>query len=375
MKTILTTSKSLSAPPILTSIMEPVSELKHEPDIKYYPQPIGIPYIKHNDGFCKIPFNAIINGLNNKYSCLNKIGGGAFSNVYKVKNINSDKDYALKIIRDTSKYKNYAIKETDILLKINNRNNNIIEFIEVFNYGTTLCFIFELYNHNLYNILKANNMKPFDINSLYIISISLLDGLLFLQNNHIMHCDLKPENIVTDGTNYKIIDFGSSIYSYEITNYTYIQSRYYRSPKCVLSSGKLDCDIDHWSLGCIMFELATGYPLFYAKNEYWLLYSQLCVIDIPSQYIMTATDLRDNMYNFKYNTWNFTKAIKKKTIKDLLNKKNEIYINYSNTEQLWITNETDGLLFLINECIHQHFNINGSNLYKIISTFKPYINN
>ena len=90
---------------------------------------------------------------------------------------------------------------------------------------------------------------------------------------------------------------------------------------------------------------------------------------------MTATDLRNNMYNFKYKTWNFTKAIKKKTIKNVLNKKNNIYINYSDTEQVWITNETDGLLFLINECIHQHFNINGSNLYKIISTFKPYKNN
>ena len=56
---------------------------------------------------------------------------------------------------------------------------------------------------------------------------------------------------------------------------------------------------------------------------------------------MTATDLRDNMYNFKYKTWNFTKAIKKKIIKDLLNTKNKIYINYSNTEQVWITNETD----------------------------------
>ena len=137
---------------------------------------------------------------------------------------------------------------------------------------------------------------------------------------------------------------------------------------CIIIGASWGCDIDHWSLGCIMFELATGYPLFRAKNEYWLLYSQLCIIDIPSHYIMTATDLRDNMYNFKYKTWNFTKPIKKQSIKNLLNK------NYSDTEQLWIINETNGLLFLINECIHTHFNIkNDYNLYKIITTFKPYI--
>ena len=107
MKTIkLSSIKSLSAPPILTSIMETALVMNPEhKHVLYESQPIGIPYIKHTDGYCKIPYNTIINGLNHTYSCLNKIGGGAFSNVYKVKNINSDKDYALKIIRDTSKYK------------------------------------------------------------------------------------------------------------------------------------------------------------------------------------------------------------------------------------------------------------------------------
>ena len=363
-------TKSFSAPPILSSIhkLEPI----HEPELHH----IGIPYIKHGNGYCKIPFNTIINGLNNKYCCLNKIGSGAFSNVYKVKNINTDKDYALKIIRDYSKYKRNAIKESEFLLKINKKNNNIIEFIEVFNYGTTLCFIFELYKNNLYNILKANDMKPFIIDSLYIIGISLTDGLLFLQKNQIIHCDLKPENIVTDGTNYKIIDFGSSIYSYENTKYTYIQSRYYRSPKCVLAMNNLECYIDHWSFGCIMYELATGIPLFCAKNEYWLLYLHLGIIEIPSHYIMPGTDLCTKAYNFNSNTWKFNKDIEKKTIKDLLNKRNKTHNNYTTNEQLWITNETNGLLFIINECIHQHFNIkNPSNLYKIITTFKPYINN
>ena len=43
--------------------------------------------------------------------------------------------------------------------------------------------------------------------------------------------------------------------------YTYIQSRFYRSPEVILGL-PYEMAIDMWSLGCILAELATGYPLF-----------------------------------------------------------------------------------------------------------------
>lgn len=49
--------------------------------------------------------------------------------------------------------------------------------------------------------------------------------------------------------------------------YTYIQSRFYRSPE-VLVGLPYTSAIDMWSLGCIAAELFLGLPLFPGSSEY-----------------------------------------------------------------------------------------------------------
>lgn len=58
----------------------------------------------------------------------------------------------------------------------------------------------------------------------------------------------------------QVIDFGSSCFEGEQV-YSYIQSRFYRSPEVMLGLGYATA-IDMWSLACILAELYTGYPLF-----------------------------------------------------------------------------------------------------------------
>jgi dual specificity tyrosine-phosphorylation-regulated kinase 2/3/4 len=58
----------------------------------------------------------------------------------------------------------------------------------------------------------------------------------------------------------KVIDFGSSCFVDE-RMYTYVQSRFYRSPEVILGLA-YGCEIDMWSFGCILAELFMGYPLF-----------------------------------------------------------------------------------------------------------------
>lgn len=48
--------------------------------------------------------------------------------------------------------------------------------------------------------------------------------------------------------------------------YTYIQSRFYRSPEVILGH-PYSMAVDMWSLGCILAELYTGYPLFPGESE------------------------------------------------------------------------------------------------------------
>lgn len=48
--------------------------------------------------------------------------------------------------------------------------------------------------------------------------------------------------------------------------YTYIQSRFYRSPEVILGMS-YGLPIDMWSMGCILAELLTGYPIFPGEDE------------------------------------------------------------------------------------------------------------
>jgi len=69
-----------------------------------------------------------------------------------------------------------------------------------------------------------------------------------------------------DSPDIKLIDFGSACYEGQ-TIYSYIQSRFYRSPEVLLGlpySGA----IDMWSLGCIAAELFLGLPLFPGVSEF-----------------------------------------------------------------------------------------------------------
>ena len=97
----------------------------------------------------------------------------------------------------------------------------------------------------------------------------LLNGLVLLNKARLIHCDLKPENILLKNLEspiIKIIDFGSACDERQ-TVYTYIQSRFYRSPEVLLGL-PYSSAIDMWSLGCIVVELFLGLPLFPGSSEY-----------------------------------------------------------------------------------------------------------
>uniref|UniRef100_A0ACB8EBA8 Uncharacterized protein n=1 Tax=Sphaerodactylus townsendi TaxID=933632 RepID=A0ACB8EBA8_9SAUR len=91
---------------------------------------------------------------------------------------------------------------------------------------------------------------------------------------------------------FKVIDFGSSCFEHQRV-YTYVQSRFYRSPEVILGH-PYATSIDMWSLGCIMAELYTGYPLFPGENEAEQL---ACIMEIlglpPTDFIQTASRRRN----------------------------------------------------------------------------------
>lgn len=98
--------------------------------------------------------------------------------------------------------------------------------------------------------------------------MQLLNSLSFLKQEKIIHCDIKPENIVMKKwgkSGLKLIDFGTSCMEGKQI-YEYLQSRFYRSPEIIFRS-PYSFPIDMWSLGCILAELKLGEPLFPANED------------------------------------------------------------------------------------------------------------
>lgn len=145
--------------------------------------------------------------------------------------------------------------------------------------------MFELLSVNLYELIKQNQFRGLSTTLVRVFAQQLLNGLGLLNKARLIHCDLKPENILLkkwvlslivyrtiliafslESPVIKIIDFGSACDERQ-TVYTYIQSRFYRSPEVLLGL-PYSSAIDMWSLGCIVVELFLGLPLFPGSSEY-----------------------------------------------------------------------------------------------------------
>ena len=144
----------------------------------------------------------------------------------------------------------------------------MVNFTQSFYFRGHLCISTELLGMNLYEFIKCHDFRGFSIKLIRRFSKQLLSSLVLLKAHKVIHCDLKPENVLLAHparSEIKVIDFGSSCLENEKV-YTYIQSRFYRSPEVILGM-TYGMPIDMWSLGCILAELLTGYPIFPGENE------------------------------------------------------------------------------------------------------------
>jgi hypothetical protein len=126
----------------------------------------------------------------------------------------------------------------------------------------------------------------------------MLHTLRYLARHAIVHCDLKPENILLcqpGRSAVKVIDFGSSCFEAQPV-YTYIQSRFYRSPEVILGLPYF-CAIDMWSFGCILAELYCGQPLFAGENEVEQLACIMEVLGVPPASLVSECSRRKQFFD------------------------------------------------------------------------------
>lgn len=228
----------------------------------------------------------LVNGESQRrYVVKELLGHGTFGQVAKCCVSDSNSYVAVKIIKNQPAYYQQALVEVSILTTLNKKfdpedKHHIVRILDYFVFQRHLCITFELLDTNLYELIKLNHFRGLSINIIQLFSKQILSALILMKDASIIHCDLKPENILlctsVKPAAIKIIDFGSACME-DRTVYSYIQSRYYRSPE-VLLGYQYTAAIDMWSLGCVIVELFLGLPLFPGASEFDLLRRMLKIL-------------------------------------------------------------------------------------------------
>lgn len=209
----------------------------------------------------------------------------------KCQNLKTQEVVAVKVVKNRTAYFNQSMMEVSVLDLVRNPvrllyflslhfcqlnskldkndDHHLLRLKDTFIHRQHLCLVFELLSVNLYELIKQNQFRGLSTTLVRVFAQQLLTGLSLLNKARLIHCDLKPENILLKNLEspiIKIIDFGSACDERQ-TVYTYIQSRFYRSPEVLLGL-PYSSAIDMWSLGCIVVELFLGLPLFPGSSEY-----------------------------------------------------------------------------------------------------------
>lgn len=232
-----------------------------------------------------------------RYEVVDVLGKGSFGQVVRCVDHKTGQLVAVKIIRNKKRFHQQALVEVNILQKLKewdpDRKYSVVKFTQSFYFRGHLCISTELLGMNLYEFIKAHNFKGFSLRLVRQFTKQMLSTLVLLHSKKVIHCDLKPENVLIAHplrSEIKVIDFGSSCFENEKV-YTYIQSRFYRSPEVILGMS-YGMAIDMWSLGCILAELFTGYPIFPGENEQEQLACIMEVFGPPEKHLIDKSTRR-----------------------------------------------------------------------------------
>jgi DNA-binding NarL/FixJ family response regulator len=209
-----------------------------------------------------------------KYKIEALVGRGGVGRVYKAKHLNIDRMVAIKVLlpqfandRKIVEQFNHEAKAESVLDHPN--------IVMVYDFGVTLNgqpFIVMDYfeGRPLSDLLREE--KILDLDRFFEIFTQVCDALAAAQSKGVVHCDLKPGNILLESNGnpqirVKIVDFGmAQIVSGSETQEPHSElkedpelagSPFYMSPE-QCSGEPVDDRTDLYALGCVMYEALTG---------------------------------------------------------------------------------------------------------------------
>jgi serine/threonine protein kinase len=152
------------------------------------------------------------------------------------------------------------MQEIDLLKNLNHAN--IVKYQGFVKTADNLYIILEYCeNGSLHSICKNFGKFPENLVSLYTSQV--LQGLLFLHEQGVIHRDIKGANILTTKEGLvKLADFGVATKAQGLTEGSVVGTPYWMAPEVIELSGSTTAS-DIWSLGCTVIELLDGKPPYH----------------------------------------------------------------------------------------------------------------
>ncbi|TMW66165.1 hypothetical protein Poli38472_003930 [Pythium oligandrum] len=207
-----------------------------------------------------------------KYTKLQKIGQGSFGSAYlATKKNDPSQKYVIKEIRMDPRDQQTALREAKLLAALD--HPNIIACKESFLLTPqVLCIVTEFADGgDLRKALqdRATRRAYYSERELVDLIVQLCLALKHLHDRKIIHRDLKPENVfLTRSHVVKLGDFGvATVLSHTLAcAETLTGTPYYTSPEICLGQ-RYNSKTDMWSLGCMLYELATFTHAFNGRSQ------------------------------------------------------------------------------------------------------------
>ncbi|XP_070345775.1 striated muscle preferentially expressed protein kinase isoform X4 [Equus asinus] len=206
--------------------------------------------------------------LSDFYDIQQEIGRGAFSYLRRVVERSSGLEFAAKFIPSQAKPKASAWREARLLARL--QHDCVLYFHEAFERRRGLVIVTELCTEEL---LERMARKPTVCESeIRTYMRQVLEGICYLHQNHVLHLDVKPENLlVWDGAEgeeqVRICDFGNA---QELTlgepQYCQYGTPEFVAPE-IVNQTPVSGVTDIWPVGVVAFLCLTGISPFVGEND------------------------------------------------------------------------------------------------------------
>ena len=212
------------------------------------------------------------------YEIVGVLGSGGMGEVYRVRNVISDRVDAMKVLlaslqRDQD-FASRFLREIKVQARL--VHPNIAQLYTAFEHQGNLMMILELIDGmSLLEMLQGGRIP---LLSAVDYAAQALGALSYAHTQGVIHRDIKPGNImVTRADAVKLMDFGiakgATDHSLTVTG-NLIGSLYYMSPEQVRAEA-IDSRSDLYSLGVVLYQMATGRKPFEGDSEYKIMRAQV----------------------------------------------------------------------------------------------------